>query len=339
VDATNRQPGAAAIDPGGAPDATPATAFESAARLMSADVLVVEPSTTAAEIRALARRRRYASLSDIAVCEEGTLRGLIRIEDALAAADDAPATACMDADPPVVSHGVDQEVAAWKAVQHGESALAVIDDDGRFLGLIPPQRLLAVLLAEHAEDMARLGGFMAGAAAREASTEPVARRLLHRLPWLAVGLLGAIVAAGILDAFEGRLREHVLLAFFIPGVVYLADAVGTQTETLVIRGLSLGVTIRDVVAREIVTGVFAGALLAAAFLPVGLLWWGDGAVVATVCLSLLVACTLATTIATLLPWLFSLAGRDPAFGSGPLATVIQDLLSIVIYLSLASVLV
>src|SRR3990170_111561 len=101
----------------------------------------------------------------------------------------------MDADPQVVAPGVDQEVAAWKAVQHGETSLAVVDAEGRFAGFIPPGRLLAVLLWEHDEDMARLGGFVRDtAAARTASEEPVARRFWHRLPWLMVGLLGALLA-------------------------------------------------------------------------------------------------------------------------------------------------
>jgi magnesium transporter len=317
-----------------------ALAFESAARLMTTDVLVVPPTATGSAVRALVARRRYESLSDVAVCADGRLVGLLKIEDALAAPEDAAVSAYMDRDPPVVAHGIDQEVAAWKAVEHGEGALAVVGDDGRFLGLIPPERLLRVLLIEHEEDLARIGGFMRGSAsAREASIEPVARRLWHRMPWLLVGLLGALAAAAIVDGFEGRLRDHVLLAFFIPGVVYLADAVGTQTETLVIRGLSLGVRIREVVVRELLTGVIAGAVLGLAFMPVGMIWWGDGDVVITVALALFVACSAATAVATLLPWLFSVARRDPAFGSGPLATVVQDLLSIVVYLTIASVLV
>jgi magnesium transporter len=169
--------------------------------------------------------------------------------------------------------------------------------------------------------------------------EPIHRRLWHRLPWLLVGLLGAMAAALIVDGFEGRLREEVVLAFFIPGVVYLADAVGTQTEALIIRGLSVGVTIREVVARELLTGVLAGAALGVAFLPFGVLVWDETDVAITVSIALFVACSLATCIATALPWLFSLAHRDPAFGSGPLATVIQDLLSIVVYFAVASVII
>ena len=68
-------------------------------------------------------------------------------------------------------------------VRRGESSIAVVDRDGRFVGLIPPHRMLSVLLAEHDEDLARLGGYMAGSAqARQAAEESVARRLWHRFP-------------------------------------------------------------------------------------------------------------------------------------------------------------
>jgi magnesium transporter len=292
------------------------------------------------EIRERLTAQRYDTISDIAVCDGRHLEGLLRIEDVMAAQADVTAAALMDSDPPIVSHGVDQEVAAWKAVQHGEGALAVVDDNGRFLGLVSPKRLLAVLLAEHHEDMARVGGFMKGSAgAREASLEPTPRRLWHRLPWLIVGLMGAIAAALIVDGFEGELREEVLLAFFLPGVVYLADAVGTQTEALIIRGLSVGVSVRDVVLRELTTGLIAGAILAGLFFPIGMLWWGDADVVLAVAASMFIACSVATAVATILPWIFSLLKQDPAFGSGPLATVVQDLLSILLYFTVASILV
>jgi magnesium transporter len=90
---------------------------------------------------------------------------------------------------------------------------------------------------------------------------------------------------------------------------------------------------------EIVTGLIVGVLLAAAFLGVGLLAWGDTEVVVSAALALVVACAVATLVAMALPTLFRRLGVDPAFGSGPLATVIQDLLSVLIYFTIAAAIV
>jgi magnesium transporter len=218
--------------------------------------------------------------------------------------------------------------------------LAVIDDDGRFVGLIPPVRMLAVLLEEHDEDVSRLAGVLhERSRTRQVSFESVPRRFWHRLPWLLVGLAGALVAAGIVGSFEHELSETAMLAFFLPGVVYLADAVGTQTEALVIRGLSVGVSIRDVLAREILTGALIGVVVSALFVPASLLIWGDAALAVAVGLALFAACSTATAVAISLPFLLSRLGRDPAFGSGPLATVIQDLLSLITYFVIVTAIV
>jgi magnesium transporter len=284
--------------------------------------------------------RRFASAVDVAVLQEGRLVGLIRIEDLLAAEPERPCGEIMDASPPVVAPGVDQEQVAWKAVHQAESSIAVVDATGTFLGLIPPARLLEVLLWEHDEDIARLGGFLRDtAAARTASEERVLRRFWHRMPWLLVGLVGAVLAADVVGSFERDLEANVLIAFFLPGIVYMADAVGTQTEALIIRGLSVGVPIHRVARRELVTGLLVGAVLSAVLLPVVLLRWGEGDLALAVAVGLFGACSTATAVAMALPWLIHKAGRDPAFGSGPLATVIQDLLSILIYFGVASVLV
>ena len=96
-------------------------------------------------------------------------------------------------------------------------------------------------------------------------------------------------------------------------VVYMADAVGTQTEALVIRGLSVGVPIGSVVRRELLTGVVVGIAIAGAFLPIGLVGWGDADLAIAVALSLLAACCTATLAAMVLPWLFDRLGADPAF--------------------------
>jgi magnesium transporter len=309
--------------------------FETAAEHVVTRVPVAKPEDRVGEVRRSLEGKRFDTLAAVAVTDRGRLVGLIRIEELMAAREDDVVREVMDLSPPVVAPGVDQEVAAWHAVQHGESVLAVADDHERFLGLISPERMLGVLLWEHDEDVARLGGFLHDAgAARQASRESVLRRFWHRLPWLFIGLGGALLATEIVASFEERLRSNITLAFFVPGIVYMADAVGTQTETLVIRGLSVGVGIKEVVKRELLTGILVGLALSVAFLPVALWRWESDVAVATA-LALLAACATATFVAMTLPWLISQVGRDPAYGSGPLATVIQDLASILIYFAIA----
>lgn len=259
------------------------------------------------------------------------------MERMLDAGEGARAGDLMDSAPPVVEPGADQEAVAWEMARGGESRVAVVDSDGGFLGLVPRHRMLRVLLAEHEEDLARLGGYLARTeSARSAAEETVLRRLWHRLPRLFVGLAGAMAAAIIVGRFEEQLDKKVLLAFFLPAVVYMADAVGTQTETVLIRGLAVGVELRDVVLRELATGLVVGALMAAAFFPFALVVWGEGRVAVAVGLSLAASCSIATLVAMVFPWVFWRLGADPAFGSGPLATVVQDLVSITVYLLIAT---
>lgn len=306
----------------------------------STNVPVATPNDSVDSVLTSLRGHRFDSASVIAVLDGDRFAGLATLERLLGAPPGSRVADVMDPDSPTVAPGTDQEHAAWEAVQHDEPGLAVLDDTGRFRGLIPPQRMLGVLLEEHDEDMARLGGYLTSTAeARTASTEPVSHRLWHRLPWLIVGLAGALLSAVLVGAFDQQLEEQVLIAFFVPGVVYIADAVGTQTEALVIRGLSVGVGIGRTATREALTGILVGLLLAATALPVVLLLWQDTQVAWAVAIALFAASSIATMVAMVLPWLLHRLGKDPAYGSGPLSTVIQDLLSIAIYFLTASVIV
>jgi magnesium transporter len=299
------------------------------------------PQERAGEVRERLTAQAFAWAGAVVLLDpDERLVGLVTLERLLAADAATPVAALVDATPPAVRGGADPEAAAWAMVRGDGSGLALVDAAGRFAGLVPPARLLGVLLAAHDEDLARLGGYLASTRrARSAAEEPVARRLWHRLPWLLLGLLGAMASATLVAAFEQQLDAHVLVAFFVPGIVYMADAVGTQTEAVLIRGLSVGVSLRHVVRRELITGAVVGIVMGAAFFAFALTVWGDGQVAAAVGIALTASCAIATVIAMTLPWAFQRVGADPAFGSGPLATVVQDLLSIAVYLLSASVLV
>jgi magnesium transporter len=315
----------------------PARMLEVAVDHASYRVPLAAPDQTVRSVLRSVVGGEFSSADDVAVLDDRSLVGLVTIERLLAAAPDAEMAEIMDADPPVVDPDCDQEAVAWKMVEHGQSSVAVVDDSGRFAGLVSPHDMLGVLLQEHDEDLARMGGYVRGTrVARRAAEERISRRLWHRLPWLLIGLVGAMASAVIVGAFEEQLKEVLLLAFFLPAVVYLADAVGTQTEAILIRGLSVGMEMPKVVRRELLTGLIIGVLIGLAFLPFALLGWGNEQVAVAVALALVAACSIATLVAMGLPLLFQRFGADPAFGSGPLATVIQDLLSILVYLAIAA---
>jgi magnesium transporter len=116
----------------------------------------------------------------------------------------------------------------------------------------------------------------------------------------------------------------------------MADAVGTQTETLLIRGFSVGASFRRILRLEVLTGAIVGALLSFAVFPFAFLLTGALDIAVVVSLSLFAATSCATIIAMSLPWVLQRLDFDPAFGSGPLATVVQDLISLVLYFAIAT---
>jgi magnesium transporter len=299
-------------------------------------VPVVGPDELVGAVRVALAGRSFDCADDVAVLQRESLAGVLSLERLLAADEDVRVGDVMNADPPVVSAGADQETVAWEMVRRGESSVAVLDANGRFVGLIAPHRMVRILLVEHDEDVARLGGYLASTKrARQAAEERVGRRLWHRLPWLFVGLVGALASAAIIGAYEDQLEDRVLLAFFIPGIVYMAAAIGIQTQAVLIRGFAVGVAMRQVLRRELASGVVLSLVVSVAFLPIALIGWSDPDVALGVALALFASSVVSTLIAIVIPLVFQRLGIDPAFGSGPLATVLQDLLTIALYFAIA----
>jgi magnesium transporter len=268
------------------------------------------------------------------------LEGRVALHALLAAGPAQTLGDIMDADPARVAADADQEQVALAAIAHAVGSVPVVGGDGALLGVVPATALLGVLRREHEEDMHRLVGIQLGTAqARDALEAPAARQARSRIPWLLVGLGGTLVSALLMARFERLLAANVAVAFFLPAIVYLADAIGTQTETVVVRGLSVvHAPLPRLFVREVSTGVLIGLLLAALIYPPVAVILGDPRLALAVALAVLAAGSLAAAIGLLLPWTLSYLGRDPALGSGPLATIVQDILSLLVYLATASLL-
>jgi magnesium transporter len=265
--------------------------------------------------------------------ERGRLTGALPVGALLGAPRETVLRAAMDADFPRVRPDTDQETAASLALHHGVDALPVVDRDERLVGVMPAQALLQVLRREHVEDLHVLAGIRRETAqARHAIEDPPLRRARHRMPWLVVGLVGAALATSAMASFEATLQRMVTVAFFVPALVYLADAIGTQSEAIAVRGLSLTrAGIAHLLVGELRTGMLIGAGLGALAWPPIVVAFGSLRLATAVSTSIFIAGSIASAVGLALPWWFARRGRDPAYGSGPVATVVQDLLSILVY--------
>jgi magnesium transporter len=307
---------------------------EPVGRHLIAAVARAGPDERVDAVRARLAHDKPASLELVLVVgADGRLSGVVPIARIFAAAAEALVSEAMDRNFPCVTADTDQERAASLALQHGVDALPVVDAGGRPLGVMPAQALLQVLRREHVEDLHRLAGIQREASqARHAIEDPPLRRMRHRLPWLLVGLGGSAIATAAMASFEATLRASLTVAFFVPGIVYLADAIGTQSEAIAVRRLSLTrAGIVHLLAGELRTGMLLGAVLGLASLVSIWLVFGDVRLAAAVATAVLFAGSMAAVLGLLLPWWIARSGRDPAFGSGPLATVIQDILRLFVY--------
>jgi magnesium transporter len=310
---------------------------------LDSQAVLAHPGDTAGAVRSRIREFQHTSWDLVCVIDfDGRLLGTVTAAELLSLPDEVDlSTAATRRSEPRVLTGTDQEMMASFALHHGVSAVPVVDSDDRLIGVVGPAKLMAILRREHVEDLHLLAGITRESSqAREAIEEPPTRRARHRLPWLVVGLAGSMVATFVVARFEAELAAKPALAFFVPGLVYLADAIGTQSEAVAVRGLSLShLGLRRLIGRELRTGLLVGLVLALLAFPMVWLVFGELRLAVAVALALAGASALASVLGLLLPWLLARVGSDPAYGSGPLATIVQDVLSLLIYFACVSAIV
>lgn len=313
---------------------SPSGSHETAGFHLLQRVPVADPGSTCGEALAMLRRQRFEYADAIIITDPGRrVIGMLSVGELAMQEAGTPLQEVMRRDVPLAHSDTDQERIASMAIDSALGVVPIVDANGAFLGLIPPQALLAVLRREHIEDLHRLTGILRETQTARAAIEgPPLRRARHRLPWLFVGLAGSALTALVMARFAGVLEARIEIAFFLPGIVYLADAIGTQTEAIAVRGLSLShLGIRHLLARELASGLTIGAILGAVS---SLAVWGflhDASLALALGVALVAASGIATGIGLLLPWTFHRLGYDPAYGSGPLGTVAQDILSVFLY--------
>ncbi len=226
------------------------------------------------------------------------------------------------------------------ALEHKLKALPVVDKEKHLIGVVPGDSILSAAHEELTEDVFLLEGI----SGKDSQSLSVLRSspfklLLFRLPWLLFGLLGGIFAATVVGHFEMLLAEEIALVGFLPLIVYMSDAVGSQSQTMYIRSLAVEHSFswskyfyRELTASLLISFVLASLLgLIISFLHAPYL----GVILGV---SLFFTVIASVVIAIVTPSILISLGKDPAVGSGPFATIIRDVLSIIIYFMTASLL-
>lgn len=316
---------------------------ESAGRLMTAKVPLADSNAIIADIEKMLfeKTKELETINYIYIVDKDKkFKGVISIKDVFLLPKLTPVSEVMIKDFVSVRSRTDQERVALLALRHNLKAIPVVDKENHLLGIIPSDVILNILHNENVEDVLRFAGI--GKLKDPAISIIKAPVLLHfrkRLPWLIFGLLGGVAAAFIVEFFEDALKAQLVLAAFIPAVVYMADAVGAQTQTIFIRSLALDhrLNLRKYTGREVKVNLSLAFVLGIIISIISLLWWQSSLLGAILGISIFVTVLAAMAVAIFLPWLFSKTKHDPAIASGPFATVIRDILSLLIYFSIAQV--
>jgi magnesium transporter len=242
---------------------------------------------------------------------------------------------------------VDQETVAKLVAQHHLLAIPVLDAEGHMKGIVTVDDIVHVVEEEASEDIQRLGGM-------EALDAPYLQigfwsMVKKRGGWLAVLFLGEMLTATAMGHFEHEIAQAVVLALFVPLIISSGGNSGSQATTLVIRAMAVReVGLRDwwrVIRRELMCGIVLGSLLAiigmARILTWQAIWKSYGqhyfVVALTVAASLTGVVTFGTIAGSMLPFILRRAGLDPASASAPFVATLVDVTGLIIYFTIASI--
>jgi magnesium transporter len=268
--------------------------------------------------------------------DSGELRGQIAVLDLIIHPGSTPVRELME--PHVISVPVDmdQEEVANLFGKYDEFTLPVVDASNKLVGRITVDDIIDVIEEEASEDIARI----AGTTEEELGEPSVVKISRTRLPWLITSLVGQLAAALIMSHFEASLQEMIVLVFFIPLIVGTAGSIGIQAAVVVVREIALGQidllrmgrrVVKELQVAIINAVVLSGLLFAAVFA-----WRRDAGLGLLLFGSLWIVIIAASFIGSSAPLLFHRWRIDPAIATGPFITVCNDIVGLVIYLSLAS---
>ena len=233
----------------------------------------------------------------------------------------------------------DQEEVAKKVAQYNYLALPVVNRQNRFLGIVTIDDVVDIIREEASEDFLQMAGVGKD---REILLKSPYENAQSRAPWILASLIGGVCAAAIISYFNNLLEQIIILAAFIPVIIGIGGNVGTQSSTIVVRGLATGrVDVANtipLILKEVVVGSLLGATygliigFASEFIS-GNTTTNLGVVIG---LSIFCSMTIATAVGASVPLILKKLNYDPAISTGPFVTTAIDIIGVALYFLIAS---
>ncbi len=271
-----------------------------------------------------------------AVDENGRLVGVSSLRQLVLVPPETPLKAFMTTDVFSVQTDMDQEEVAKVVARYDILAVPVVDDSHRLVGIVTVDDVIDIFRAEATEDMLK----MAGVGEEFIETKSIYKSSRMRLPWLFASCFGGIVAFYVINHFESSLARFAYLAAFIPVIMGMGGNIGTQSSTIVVRGLATGrLDIQDVwsvVGKELAVGLILGLVYGMLIGSVAQIKYSTIMLALAVCLAVVSSMSMAALVGSCVPMLLARMNIDPAVATGPFVTTAIDIISVYFYFTIAT---
>lgn len=312
---------------------------DTAGGLMSTDTITIRPPLTLdVVLRYLRRHNEIPAMTDnlIVVNRNDQFIGLLPLNTLLVSDPSATVREMMLTDvPPIPAAMPDDEVARLFERNDWVSA-PVVDDDGRLLGRITIDDVVDVIR----EDADHSLTSMAGLAEDTDTFAPVLNTASRRAIWLGINLLTAFIAASVINVFQETIEKVVALAVLMPIVASMGGIAGTQTLTVMVRGIALGQVSKNneswLIHREVAAGILNGLLWAAVVAVTASAWFQDWTLGLIIALAIIINLVTAAFTGAALPLLLKRLKIDPALAGGVVLTTVTDVVGFFSFLGLAT---
>lgn len=314
-------------------------ADDTAGGIMNPDFIALNQEITAKE----AIERIQQEFADVempfylyVVDEYGYLVGVCSLRQLVVVKPHTPLKAFMTTDVLSVQTHMDQEEVAKLVARYDILAVPVVDDANRLVGIVTVDDVIDIFRDEATEDILK----MAGVGEEFVETKSIFKSTRIRLPWLFASCLGGIFAFYVIGRFEASLSQITYLAAFIPVIMGMGGNIGTQSSTIVVRGLATGrISIRDiwqVVGKELTVGFILGLVYGVLIGSVAQLHYSILMLALAVCLAVICSMSLAALVGSCVPMLLARINIDPAVATGPFVTTAIDIISVYFYFTIAT---